>query len=546
MTNFMHRTRTTPLILAAAFIAWFSLSISLPAQSETSSSRDRIQKRTYEFKEAGKEVEYALFVPASYDAAKPTPLIVLLHGLGSNPSQVIRYEGITDQAEEHGYIVVAPYGYNERGWYGSRGQGNKFARRRRNREAPINEPENLGALSEKDVFNVLARIRDEFTIDPNRIYLMGHSMGGGGTLYLGLKRADLWAGLAPMAPAIYSSPDQLEPVRHLPIIVIQGDRDRLVPVAIARRWVAKMKELEMAHEYIEIKDGNHVTSITRNPEMIRKIFAFFNAHARTDKSAPAGAAAGGKASPAGRDPKDDERSIDDPRVQHRSYKFGGPEGETIPYAVFVPSTYDKSRSAPLLVSLHGLGRTYDWLMGYEGLLDYAERDGFVVVTPLGYVRRGWYGSYRSRVDEETAKRSEADVMNVVGLVREEFSIDPERIYLWGHSMGGAGTYHLGAKHPDLWAGLCVAAPAPLKDIAALEEIKHLPMLVLQGDRDRLVKPTRQWVARMKELGMEHIYIEVAGGDHSLFISKDREMMAKVFDFFKIVGSRRRTPSLPGE
>ena len=110
-----------------------------------------------------------------------------------------------------------------------------------------------------------------------------------------------------MAPAIYSSPDQLEPVRHLPIIVVQGERDRLVPVATARRWVAKMKELGMAHEYIEIKDGNHVTSITRNPEMIGKIFAFFNAHARTDKPAPAGAAAAGKASPAGRDPKDDER-----------------------------------------------------------------------------------------------------------------------------------------------------------------------------------------------------------------------------------------------
>ena len=97
--SFIHRTRATPLILAAAFIAWFSLSISLHAQSETSSARDRIQKRTYEFKEAGREVEYSLFVPASYDAAKPTPLIVLLHGLGSNPRQVIRYHGIADQAD---------------------------------------------------------------------------------------------------------------------------------------------------------------------------------------------------------------------------------------------------------------------------------------------------------------------------------------------------------------------------------------------------------------------------------------------------------------
>jgi predicted peptidase len=274
-------------------IAWFGLSISLYAQPEASTARDRIQTRTYEFKDAGKEVEYTLFVPTSYDAEKPTPLIVLLHGLGSNPRQVIRYQGIADQAEEYGYIVVAPYGYNERGWYGSLGQDNQFARRfRRDQNAPFNEPENLGELSEKDVFNVLALIREEFTIDKDRIYLMGHSMGGGGTLYLGMKRADLWAGLAPMAPAIYSSPDQLEPVQHLSIIVVQGDQDRLVSVEIARRWVAKMKDLDMTHEYIEIKDGNHVTSITRNAEMIAKIFAFFNAHTRRDALEPAGAAAG--------------------------------------------------------------------------------------------------------------------------------------------------------------------------------------------------------------------------------------------------------------
>jgi poly(3-hydroxybutyrate) depolymerase len=86
---------------------------------------------------------------------------------------------------------------------------------------------------------------------------------------------------------------------------------------------------------------------------------------------------------------DDESHIDDPRVQHRSYVFE-PTGETLPYAIFVPSTYDPngSESLPLLVSLHGLGRSYDWLMGYHGLLDQAEESGYAVVTPLGYIREG--------------------------------------------------------------------------------------------------------------------------------------------------------------
>ena len=84
---------------------------------------ERIEKRTYEFKEAGKEMEYALFVPSGYDKAKKAPLVVALHGLGGNPQQIIRSRGLVEQAEKYGYLVVAPMGYNSSGWYGSRGPG---------------------------------------------------------------------------------------------------------------------------------------------------------------------------------------------------------------------------------------------------------------------------------------------------------------------------------------------------------------------------------------------------------------------------------------
>src|SRR5205823_11075529 len=64
-------------------------------------------------------------------------------------------------------------------------------------------PPNLAELSEKDVLNVLALVRKEFTIDDKRIYLMGHSMGGAGAWHLGTKYPNLWAGLAPIAPAAF-------------------------------------------------------------------------------------------------------------------------------------------------------------------------------------------------------------------------------------------------------------------------------------------------------------------------------------------------------
>ena len=238
---------------------------------------------------------------------------------------------------------------------------------------------------------------------------------------------------------------------------------------------------------------------------------------------------------ADRQASDDESYIDDPRVQHRSYSFS-PTGEIIPYALFVPSNYRQSEETPLIISLHGLGRSYDWLMGYHGFLDQAEANGYIVVTPLGYTRRGWFGSRATEAMKDAAY-SEADVMQVLKLVRDEFNVDENRIYLWGHSMGGAGTYHIAAMYPDLFAGLGVAAPAPRRDApiaATLEKIKHLPIFVLQGDEDGLVTLTRQWVAKMQELGMQHVYVEIPGGDHSLVISQNREHMGKFIDFFNIV------------
>ena len=52
-------------------------------------------------------------------------------------------------------------------------------------------------------------------------------------------------------------------------------------------------------------------------------------------------------------------------------------------------------------------------------------------------------------DEQIAKWSEQDVMNVLDMMRKEFTVDAKRIYLTGHSMGGAGTLFLGAKHANL-------------------------------------------------------------------------------------------------
>jgi poly(3-hydroxybutyrate) depolymerase len=229
----------------------------------------KIQKKTYDFKDAKKEMEYALVVPSRYDKARKWPLVVALHGLGGNPRQILGYPRFAELADKHGYLLAAPMGYSPRGWYGAR---------------PLTRsdgPADLQELSEKDVMNVLDLVRKDYSVDPDRVYLLGHSMGGGGVWHLGIKHPDIWAALAPIAPATVLPASRLERIKHLPVILVQGDKDRLVPVAGARRWAAQMKKLGMTHEYVEVEGGGHVRVAFDN---LPRIFAFFDKHKRKPKA----------------------------------------------------------------------------------------------------------------------------------------------------------------------------------------------------------------------------------------------------------------------
>ena len=237
-----------------------------------------ILSRTYFFKEADRNQSYALYIPKSYSADKKAPLVVLLHGLRSNPQQIIRYQGLTTEAEKRGYVLVAPYGYNERGWYGSRGKGKEgfvFGQ--------AGDPDNLGELSEKDVMNVLEIVQSEFAIEPDCTFLLGHSMGGGGALHLAATYPDKWAGIACLAPSFQGEFSKLDALKELPVSVVTGDSDRLVPVRGVRRWVDEMKSRKIDVSYTEIKGGRHFLTIIRNPKMIAGVFDLFDKWKRKQK-----------------------------------------------------------------------------------------------------------------------------------------------------------------------------------------------------------------------------------------------------------------------
>jgi alpha-beta hydrolase superfamily lysophospholipase len=128
--------------------------------------------------------------------------------------------------------------------------------------------------------------KTQFNVDANRIYMLGHSMGGAGTIFLGQKHADYFAAIAAIAPAAFmiqrDQEEILAPIKaaHLPIMITQGDQDPVVPVANTRTWAEAMDELGMEQEYIEMAGRDHGNIIW---DGMPAILRFFAAHTRTPK-----------------------------------------------------------------------------------------------------------------------------------------------------------------------------------------------------------------------------------------------------------------------
>ena len=236
------------------------------------------QHRTYRFSAAGVDMPYRLYVPTSWDGRSKLPLIVMLHGGGSDENRYL--DGNDRQllrlAEQRGYVLVSPLGYNPLGAYGSPlrlpavfGQPEAAAKQR---AAVTPEQERTLELSEKDVLNVLEIVLNEYPIDQTSMFLMGHSMGSGGTWYLGAKYFELWRAIAPMSgPFVDEANYPWDRIRPMPIMMSEGTK--ALP-SVKGSYL--MRDWMIAHgfdlEYLEV-DADHGGMV---PLVLPAVFDFFD------------------------------------------------------------------------------------------------------------------------------------------------------------------------------------------------------------------------------------------------------------------------------
>jgi len=219
------------------------------------------------------EQPYGLYLPKNFNAAKKYPLVIMLHGAGSNHRLALRRvfgkSNVSDETDveatryfpawrDINYIVASPYGRGTMGYQ---------------------------SIAEKDVYDVLADVKRRFPIDEDRVYLTGLSMGGGGTLWLGLSRPDTWAAIAPVCPAPPDGTDELAPnALNYPVHIFHGGADPVVPPAGVRDWVKRFETLGTKVEYTEYPGvGHNSWENAYKDEFIFTWFAKFRRHRYPDR-----------------------------------------------------------------------------------------------------------------------------------------------------------------------------------------------------------------------------------------------------------------------
>src|SRR5581483_3427044 len=166
---------------------------------------------------------YAVYLPKDLDRTHAYPLIVDLHMEDITHVQALRQ--ILQHNPDPGMIIACPLA---RGSMGYRG------------------------IAEKDVYDMLADIKRRWLVDEDRVYLTGASSGGGGSLWLGLTRPDVWAALSPICAETSSGMEVLAGnALDLPVLLFHGEQDPIVPAASSRQWQKRFLQQDVRAEYIE-------------------------------------------------------------------------------------------------------------------------------------------------------------------------------------------------------------------------------------------------------------------------------------------------------
>ena len=166
-----------------------------------------------------------LHIPPGYDGAEPLPLVMMLHGGGGSSRSVAFETGWSAKADGESFIVLYPDALAEdparpSSFLGNPQLWNDGSDRFHQEGTP---PDDVGFLTK-----LVKELSDRLALDPQRVFVAGHSNGAAMAFRFAAERSDLVRAFAAVAGACW--PDQLHLSRPVPLCYITGLADPLNPM----------------------------------------------------------------------------------------------------------------------------------------------------------------------------------------------------------------------------------------------------------------------------------------------------------------------------
>jgi len=183
-------------------------------------------------KTSATEIPLRVYAPPALDLARPVPLVIAFHGAGGDENMFMDAYGagiIKQLADEHGFLLISPLTYS----FNGAGIGASF-----------------DAL--------LEAIGHDYTIDPKRIYVLGHSMGGGATTALVVARGARIAAASPICGFRGLAADAQD---IPPMFVIAAEHDPLAQAKAVGDGAAAAEAAGFPVEYKLMSDYGHTLVI---------------------------------------------------------------------------------------------------------------------------------------------------------------------------------------------------------------------------------------------------------------------------------------------
>jgi len=190
---------------------------------------------------------------------------------------------------------------------------------------------------------------------------------------------------------------------------------------------------------------------------------------------------------------------------HKAHNHNG-----MPYRLMGPLNFNPDKSYPVIVSLHGGGgRGTDNLKQLRNwntiLAEEQNRKDYPSYVLVPQANELWNGEHLS---------------NIKAIIKDLPSVDMDRIYILGHSMGGHGTYIIIQIDPDYFAAAVPSAGSGLTDTEEfidVSKIKDIPIWAFHGDNDKVcpIEKDLKVFAEMKRIGGNMKFTTWKGEGHGI-------------------------------